>query len=148
MVFKKCTGCKREFTKAELDDMQAQQKKSKEKPSKNTCPVCHKPLKTYNESKFQKKWFGYLSIDKKMVEHLVLVEFHYYNNDSFEVKVPLLNLAFETKNFSEAINTPDENISIYLSDKYHKAYGTEHKFLTQAYINETISEKRDVAVWW
>ena len=148
MVFKKCTGCKREFSKAELDEMQARQKKSKERPSKNTCPDCHQPLKKYDESRFQKKWYGYISIDKRMVEHLVLVEFHYYDDNSFEVKVPLLTLAFETKDFSEAINIPDENISIYLKDKYHSAYINEHKFLTQAYIKETIFEKRDVVVWW
>ena len=49
-----------------------------------------------------------------MIDHLVLVEFKYYDDDSFEVVVPLLNLAFETRDFSEAINIPDENISIYL----------------------------------
>ena len=148
MVFKKCIGCKREFTKEELDEIQTQQKASKERPPKNTCPDCLKPLKTYDESRFQKKWYGYISNDKRMVEHLVLVEFYYYDDDSFEVRVPLLNLAFETKDFSEAINIPDENISIYLKDKYEKVYSNEHKFLTQAYINETISEKQDVTVWW
>jgi hypothetical protein len=148
MVFKKCIGCKREFTKEELDKIQTQQKASKERPLKNTCPDCLKPLKTYDESRFQKKWYGYISNDKRMVEHLVLVEFHYYDDDSFEVKVPLLNLAFETKDFSEAINIPDKNISMYLRSIYEKVYSNEHKFLTQAYINETIFEKQDVTVWW
>jgi hypothetical protein len=83
-----------------------------------------------------------------MIDHLVLVEFKYYDDDSFEVKVPLLNLAFETKDFSEAINIPDENISIYLKDKYNKAYDGEHKFLTQAFIKETITEKQHVTAWW
>jgi hypothetical protein len=148
MVFKKCIGCKREFAKEELDEIRIQQKAAKERPPKNTCPDCHKPLKTYDETRFQKKWYGYISHDKRMVEHLVLVEFHYYDDNSFEVKVPLLNLAFETNNFSEAINIPDENISIYFKDKYEKVYSNEHKFLTQAYIKETISEKQDVTVWW
>jgi hypothetical protein len=83
-----------------------------------------------------------------MIEHLVLVEFNYYDDDSFEVKVPLLNLAFETKDFSEAINIPEENISIYLKEKYEKAYDSEHKILTQAFIKETISEKQNVTTWW
>ena len=83
-----------------------------------------------------------------MIEHLVLVEFNYYDDDSFEVKVPLLNLAFETKDFSEAINIPDENISIYLKDKYEKAYDGEHKFLTVAFKKETITEKQNVTAWW
>lgn len=148
MVFKKCTGCKREFTKAELDAIQTQQRKLKEKSSKNACPDCHKLLKAYDESRFQQKWYGYTSIDKRMVEHLILVEFHYYDDDSFEINVPLLNLAFETKDFSESINAPDKSISVYLRDKYHRVYSNEHKFLTQAYIKETIPEKRDVAVWW
>ncbi|RJP95631.1 MAG: hypothetical protein C4518_01160 [Desulfobacteraceae bacterium] len=148
MAFKKCVGCKREFAREELDEMQTQQKKSKERSLKNTCPDCHKPLKKYDESRFQKKWYGYINNDKRVVDHLVLVEFNYYDDDSFEVKVPLLNLEFETKDFSKAINIPDENISIYLKNKYQKAYNNEHKFLTQAYIKETISEKYDVAVWW
>lgn len=87
-----------------------------------------------------------------MIDHLVLVEFNYYtdkdNYDSFEVKVPLINFSFETENFSEAINIPDENISVYLKDKHKKAYGAEHKILTQASIEETISEKQNVAIWW
>ena len=131
MLFKKCTGCKREFTKEELEAIRLKQKALKEKKLKNTCPDCRKPLKTHDESRFQKKWYGYLNNDEKMIDHLVLVEFNYYDDDSFEVKVPLLNLEFETKDFSEAINIPDEKISIYLNDKYKKAYDSEHKFLTQ-----------------
>lgn len=148
MVFKKCTECKREFTKEELDERLAQQKASKDKTPKNTCPDCRKPLKTYDESKFQKNWYGYMSKDERMVEHLVLVEFHYYDDESFEVKIPLLNSAFETKDFSEAINIPDDKISKYLRDKYGEVYSNEHKFVTQAYIKETLSEKQDVSPWW
>ena len=152
MLFKKCTGCKREFTKTELKEIQAKQKESKEKWKKNACPDCEKPLKTYDESRFQKKGYGYLSNDKRMIDYLVLVEFKYYidkdKDDSFEVKVPLLNLAFETKDFSEAINMPDENIAIYLKAKYNKLYDGEHKILTQAFIKETISEKQHVTAWW
>jgi hypothetical protein len=148
VLFKKCTGCKREFTKEEFEEIQSKQKASKERLLKNACPGCHKALKTYDESRFQKKWYGYLNNDKRMIEHLVLVEFNYYDDDSFEVKVPLLNLEFETKDFSEAINVPDENISIYLKDKYEKAYDGEHKFLTVAFKKETITEKQNVTVWW
>jgi len=148
VLFKKCTGCKREFTKEELEEIQSKQKASKERLLKNVCPDCRNPLKTYDESRFQKKWYGYLSNDKRIFDHLVLVEFNYYDDDSFEVKVPLLNLAFETKDFSEAINIPDENISIYLKDKYEKAYDGEHKFLTIAFKKETITEKQNVTAWW
>jgi hypothetical protein len=148
VLFKKCTGCKREFTKEELEDIKSKQKVRKERPLRDVCPDCGKHLKTWDESRFQKKWYGYLNDDKKMIDHLVLVEFIYYDDDSFEVKVPLLNLAFETKDFSEAINIPDENISIYLNDKYVKAYDSQHKFLTQAFIEETISEKQNVTAWW
>lgn len=148
MLFKKCTGCKREFTKEELEEIQSKQKASRERRLKNACPDCGEPLKTYDESRFQKKWYGYLNNDKRMIDHLVLVEFNYYDDDSFEVKVPLLNLAFETKDFSEAIDVPDENISIYLKDKYKKAYDGEHKIVTQAFIKETISEKQNITVWW
>ena len=152
MLFKKCTGCKREFSREELEEIQSKQKASREKPLKNACPVCRKPLKTYDESRFQKKWYGYLNNDKRVIDHLVLVEFKYYidenKNDSFEVKIPLLNLAFETKDFTEAINIPDENISIYLKDKYEKAYDSEHKFLTAAFKKETITEKQNVTAWW
>jgi hypothetical protein len=149
VLFKKCTGCKHEFTKEELEEkIRSKRKGSKEKLQKNACPDCHKQLRTYDESRFQKKWYGYLSNDKRMIDHLILVEFNYYDDDSFEVKVPLLNLVFETEDFSEAINIPDENISIYLKDKYKKAYDGEHKILTQAFIEETISEKKNVAIWW
>jgi hypothetical protein len=148
MLFKKCTECKREFTREELEEIQSKQKTSKERPLKNSCPVCRKPLKTYDESRLQKKWFGYLNNDKRMIDHLVLVEFNYYDDDSFEVKVPLLNVGFETKDFSEAINVADENISIYLKDKYEKTYDSEHKILTQAFIKETTAEKQNVTAWW
>jgi hypothetical protein len=148
VLFKKCTGCKREFTREELEAILSKQKASKEKLPKNACPDCRAPLKTYDESRFQKKWYAYLNNNKRMIDHLVLVEFDYYDDDSFEVKVPLLNLAFETKDFSKAINIPDENISTYLKDKYKKTYDSEHKFLTQAFIKETITEKQNVTAWW
>lgn len=147
MLFKKCTECKRKFTKEELEEIESKQKTLKEK-LKNTCPDCRKPLKTYNESRFQKKWYGYLNNDERMIDHLVLVEFNYYDDDSFEVRVPLLNLEFETKDFSEAINIPDENILSYLKDKYKKTYDSEHKFLTAAFKGETIPQKQSVKVWW
>lgn len=148
MLFKKCTGCKREYEKDELEEILSKQKASKEKLPKNTCPVCNKRLKTYDESRFEKKWYGYLNNDKRMIDHLVLVEFKYYDDDSFEVVIPLLKLAFETKDFSEAINIPDENISIYLKDKYKKVYDREHKFLTVAFKKETATERQNVAAWW
>ncbi len=148
MLFKKCTGCKREYTKEELEEIQSKQRASKERLLKSACPDCREPLKTYDESRFQKKWYGYLNNDKRIIDYLVLVEFNYYDDDSFEVKVPLLNLVFATKDFSEAINIPDENISIYLKDKYEKAYDGEHKFLTVAFKKETITEKQNVTAWW
>lgn len=148
MILKKCTGCKCEFTKEELEELQSKQKISKERLLKNSCPHCRKPLKAFDESKFQKKWYGYLNNDKMIIEHLILVEFSYYDDGSFEVKVPLLNLTVETKDFSEAINIPDEDISIYLKDKYEKAYDGEHKFFTQAFIKETVTEKRNIMPWW
>lgn len=147
MLFKKCTGCKREFTKEELEKIQSTHKALKEK-LKNTCPDCRNPLKTYDESRFQKKWYGYVNNDERLIDHLVLVEFKYYDDDSFEVKVPLLNLDFETKDFSEAIDIPDVKISSYLKNKYKKAYDNEHKFLTAAFIEETIPQKQSVKVWW
>jgi len=80
-----------------------------------------------------------------------MVEFKYYididKNDSFELKVPLLNLTVETKDFAKAINMLDENISIYLKNKYEKAYDGEHKILMQAYIKGTITEKQNVTAW-
>jgi hypothetical protein len=106
------------------------------------------PLKTYDESRFHKKWYGYLNNDKKIIDHLILVEFIYFEDESFEAKVPLLNLGFETKDFLEAINMPDENILIYLKDKYNTEYDSEHKLLTQAFIKEGIAEKQNVIVWW
>jgi len=148
VLFKKCTGCKREFAKEELEKIQSKQKASKEKLLKKTCPDCQELLKTYDESRYQKKWYGYLNNNKKIVDHLVLVEFKYYDDDSYEVKIPLLNLAFETKDFAEAINIPDDNISIFLKDKYEKTYDSEHKFLTAAFKKETIAEKQNVTAWW
>jgi hypothetical protein len=148
VLFKKCTGCKREFTREELEAILSKRKTSKEKLLKNACPDCHEPLKTYDESRFQKKWYGYLNSDKRMIDHLVLVEFKYYDDGSFEAMVPSLNLKFETRDFSEAINIPDENISIYLKNKYEKTYDSEHKFLTVAFKNETITERQNVTAWW
>jgi len=83
-----------------------------------------------------------------LVDHLILVEFKYYDDDSFEVVVPLLNISFETRNFSEATNIPDEKISIYLKDKYEKSYNSEHKFLTIAFKKETAPERQNVTAWW
>jgi len=148
MLFKKCTECKREFTKEELEEVRSKQKKSKENLPKNACPYCSAPLKTYDESKFHKKWYGYLSDDKSMIEHLVLVEFKYYDDNSCEVKIPLLDLAFETKNFSEMINIANVDIVAYLRDKYKKVYDGKHIFLTVAWKEEITHEKQNVAVWW
>jgi hypothetical protein len=148
VLFKKCTVCKREFAREELEEIQSKQKASKEKTLKSVCPDCRAPLKTYDEGRFQKKWYGYLSDDKGLIEHLILVEFKYYDDDSFEVKVPLLSLAFETKDFFEAINIPDENISIFLKDKYEKVYDGENKIITVAFKEEAITEKQNVTVWW
>jgi hypothetical protein len=152
VLFKKCTGCKREYTKEKLEEIKSKQESTKERLPKNACPDCRKPLNTYDESRFQKKWYGYLNDDKRKIDYLVLVEFKYYidkdKNDSFEIKVPLLNFVFETKDFSEAINIPDENISIYLKDKHEKVYDREHKFLTTAFKKETITEKQNVTAWW
>lgn len=147
-MFKKCTGCNREYEKKELEEIQSKQKASKEKILKNTCPDCHELLKTYDESRFQKKWYGYLNDDKTIIDHLILVEFKYYDDDSFEVIVPLINLAFETKDFSDAIYIPDENISIYLKDKYNKIYDSEHKFMTVAFKKESDPERQNVTAWW
>jgi hypothetical protein len=148
VLFKKCTGCKREFAREELQATLSKLKASKEKPLKKACPDCRSPLKTYDESRFHKKWYMYLNNDKSMIDHLILVEFNYYDDDSFEVKVPLLNMAFETKDFLEAINIPDENILIYLKDNYNTEYDSEHKVLTQAFIKETNPEKQNVKTWW
>jgi DNA-directed RNA polymerase subunit RPC12/RpoP len=149
MLCKKCTKCKREFTKEELEiEIKSKEERSKEKLLKKNCPDCGSLLKTYDASRFQKKWYGYLSNDKRMIDHLVLVDFKYYDDASFEVKVPCLNLTFETKDFSAAINIPGENISFYLKDKYEKVYNSEHKFLTVAFKKETIAEKQNVPVWW
>jgi hypothetical protein len=148
MLFKKCTGCKYEFTREELEEEKLKQKKSKENPLKNVCPYCRAPLKIYDESKFHKKWYGYLSDDKSVIEHLVLVEFKYYDDNSCEVKIPLLDLVFETKNFSEMINIANDDVVAYLKDKYKKVYGSKHIFLTVAWKEETIAEKQNVAVWW
>ena len=60
---KKCTGCKREFTKEELEQIQSKQKVK----LKNTCPDCRKPLKTNDQSRFQKKWYGYLNNDERFL---------------------------------------------------------------------------------
>jgi len=42
---------------------------------------------------FKKKWYGYLNNDKRINEHLILLEFKYYidkdNNYAFELKVPI-----------------------------------------------------------
>lgn len=147
-VFKKCTECKRVFTKEELEDMLSKLKVSKEKVRKNTCPDCRRPLKTWDESRFQKKWYGYLSGDKNVVDHLILVEFNYYDDGSFEVKVPLLDFFIDTKDFSQAFDHPEKEISAYLRDKYNVQYDSEHKFFTQAFIGETTVIRQNVPSWF
>lgn len=144
MLFKKCTKCRREFSKEKLE----KEIESKKKKTKKDCPDCDSPLKTYDHSKFQKKWYGYLSDDKKTIDHLVLAEFKYFDDNSIEVKVPLLNWEFETKDFLAAVRAPDEIVLNYLRDNHNKIYTGEHKFLTAAFKGETLTDKQNVPVWW
>ena len=151
MLYKKCTACKKEFSHEDFENQfqLVEKKKQTLTEFKKKCPDCGSKLKTYDESRFQKKWYGYLNKDKKIIEHLVLAEFMYYDDDSVEVKVPLLNSVFEyTDSSSSAILSPANDISSYLKNLYNQEYDSEHKFLTQAFIKETNPEQQNVPAWW
>ncbi|MDQ5988401.1 MAG: hypothetical protein CSYNP_04161 [Syntrophus sp. SKADARSKE-3] len=131
-IYKKCPSCKREYTKTELDQIQANLKASKE-TLKNKCPDCQTPLKTFDAERSHKKWIGFLNQDKSLIDHMVLVEFILFSDASYEARIPLLNHTVETLDFLEAIQTSDHMIAVHLENQQNEKYDAERSFLTQAY---------------
>ena len=118
MILKKCPKCKQEFrNKQELEQL------AKEMGKRDKCKCGSKLITNVTDKPESKRWFGYISINNiKRIDYMVLVENNYYDDGSIEVKIPLLNLEFETKDRGSLISSCDEYIERYLMDTYGTRY--------------------------
>jgi len=144
MILKKCPKCKQKFgNRQELE--QLEQKMGK----KNICRCGSKLVTNVTEKFEEKRWFGYISTKNlKKIDYMVLVENSYYDDGSINVRIPLLNLEFETTDRGSLISSCDENIERYLMDTYGTKYDKEHQFVTPAYCEEERKIIRNIDTWW
>jgi hypothetical protein len=144
MILKKCPKCKKKFGNTqELEEL-------KEKVGKtNKCTCGSKLITNVTQESERKRWFGYISIkNAKIIDYMVLVENIYYDDESIEVKIPLLKIEFETKDRGSLISSCDEYIERYLMNNYGAKYDKEHQFVTSAYAEEKKELVLNTAVWW
>ena len=144
MILKKCPKCKEKFkNEQELKQLE------KEVGNKNKCRCGSKLITNVTEKSERKRWFGYININNvKRIDCMVLVENNYYDDGSIEVKIPLLNHEFETKNRGSLISTCDDYIEQYLMKIYKTGSDNEHQFVTSAYCEEERKIIRNTDVWW
>lgn len=144
MILKKCPICKQKFrNKQELEQLESEVGK------KNKCKCGSKLITNITEAAERKRWFGYISTSNvKKIDYMVLVENNYYDDESVEVRIPLLNLEFETKDRGSLIPSCDAYIGRYLMDTYGTRYDKEQQFVTPAYCEEEKKIVRNTDVWW
>jgi len=144
MILKKCPKCKKKFrNNQELEQLE------NEVGKKNKCKCGSKLITNITEKAERKRWFGYISTSNiKKIDYMVLVENDYYDDESVEVRIPLLNLEFETKDRGSIMPSCDGYIERYLMDTYGTRYDKEHQFVTPAYCEEERKIARNTDVWW
>ena len=144
MILKKCPICKQKFSnKRELEQLE------NEVGKKNKCKCGSKLIVNITENVERKRWFGYISASNaKKIDYMVLVENIYYDDESAEVRIPLLNLEFEVEDRGSLIASCDEPIERYLMDTYGARYDKEHQFVTSAFCEEEKKIVRNTDVWW
>jgi len=144
MILKKCPICKKKFrNKQEVEQLE------NEVGKKNKCKCGSKLITNITEEPERKRWFGYISTSNvKKIDYMVLIEHDYYDDESVEVRIPLLNLEFETKDHGALIPSCDDYIERYLMDTYGTRYDKEHQFVTPAYCEEEKKIVRNTDVWW
>lgn len=144
MILKKCPVCKQKFgNKRELEQLESEVGK------KNKCKCGSKLIANITENVERKRWFGYISANNaKKIDYMVLVENTYYDDESAEVRIPLLNLEFEVGDRGSIIPSCDEAIERYLMDTYGARYDKEHQFVTSAFCEEEKKIVRNTDVWW
>jgi hypothetical protein len=103
---------------------------------------------TRNVRLARKRWYGYLSQDKAMVEYLVLVIFDEFDDKRIDVEIPLLALQFTSDNLLTAHKTVNKEIEGFLMNRYKKHFDNDQQFITPAFHEETVSMKNSVSVWW
>jgi hypothetical protein len=144
MILKKCPKCKEKFrNQHELERLE------KEVGKKNKCKCGSKLVTDVTEKSERKRWFGYINTkNAERIDYMVLVENNYYDDGSVEVRIPLLNLEFETTDRGSLISGCDEHIGRYLMDTYGTRYNKEHQFVTSAYCEEEKEIVLNTKVWW
>lgn len=146
MILSKCTGseCSKKFTEQDIADL----KKEGKKFSQN-CPYCDSKLTSnITEKHERKKWYGYLSSDKTIVDHLILVVIDQFEDYSTEVEIPFLNLHLSESDRLSALQTATKAIDDYFVKKQGLFYGSDRQFMTVAFQEETDPIKHQVPVWW
>ena len=146
MILVKCTNdkCGKKFTEDDVATLRDSGIKIDKK-----CPTCKKKL-TWNvtDRYARKRWYGYLSQDKSIVECLILVIFDAFDNKSIDAEIPLLALQFTSDNLLTAHKTASKEIEDYLINRYKKHFVNDQQFITPAFHKETVSVKHSVPVWW
>ena len=146
MIQVKCTNdkCGKKFTKDDVATLRDSGSKIDKK-----CPTCKKKL-TWNvtDRYARKRWYGYLSQDKAMVEYLVVVIFDEFDDKRIDVEIPLLALQFTSDNLLTAHKTVNKEIEGFLMNRYKKQFDNDQQFITPAFHEETVSMKNSVSVWW
>jgi DNA-directed RNA polymerase subunit RPC12/RpoP len=146
MILSKCTSseCGKKFTELDIAGLKNEGKKISQ-----NCPYCDSKLTSNVTEKLErKKWYGYLSPDKTIVEHLVLVVIDQFEDYSTEVEIPLLNLHLSESDRLSGLQVAAEAVSQYLMNQYGLSYKNDHQFVTVAFQDETNPVKHKVPVWW
>ncbi len=152
MMLLKCTNseCCKKLTEQDIERL-----KNEGKTIAKKCPDCESKLVSNITEKLErKKWYGYLSEDKTIIEHLVLVVIDQFEDGSTEVEIPLLNLHLSQSDRLSGLQAASEKINDYLTKRYlldgiyKLPYGNDRQFLTVAFQDETNPIKQQVPVWW
>lgn len=146
MILSKCSRgeCGKKFTEEDIASLKNEGKKISQ-----NCPYCDSKLTSNNTEKHErKKWYGYLSPDKRIVEHLVLVIIDQFEDYSTEVEIPLLKIHLSQSDRLSALRAAGEAIYDYLIQEYGISYENDHQFMSVAFQDETDSVKHQVPTWW
>jgi hypothetical protein len=147
MILFKCIDnkCGKKFSEEDVDALRASGTKILKK-----CPACQKNKLTWNiTNRFaRKRWYGYPSQDKSIVEYLVLVIIDEFDDKSIDIEIPLLKLFFTTNDHLAAMQTAIKSIDEYLMQHHRKSYDNNQQFITTAYCETTEPFRHNVPVWF
>jgi hypothetical protein len=123
------------------------EQRATDKKRKQKCPLCKALLKrNVSDPIARKQWHCFLSSDKSIVEHSVLVVIDSYSDDSHEIEIPLLRMKFSERDKLQAIYRSAEEIKKFLKAEYGSTYENEDAFITTAFQHETEAAKSNIPI--